>query len=128
MKKFLKVLVLLPCLVFLVNCSKSSDKKASTNNNCYNQNGSNTYYQQNCNNQNGGYYMSGNQCYSQTGQIVPITNCQNGGGSGGMCDGIYWYQGQQVCCGQTCVQQYGFYGNCSGYTLINQSGQTVRCQ
>lgn len=124
--KLIRVLMLLPCLVFLVNCSKSSDK--NRNNGCY----VNQYGQQICNNGGigGGIWQNG-QCYLN-GQPVAPTYCQNnGGGYGQMCDGVYFspQHGQSVCCGSACMQWYGQYGNCSGLQLVNQmTGQMVFCQ
>lgn len=99
MKNLLKILVMIPCLIFLVNCSKSSK---SNNANCYQQAGyGQTYYNPACNNVNGypGYPN----------------------GTGQVCNGIYIYQGQMVQC-------YAQTRNCAGYTLQTQSGQTVVCQ
>ena len=109
--KLSKVLLLIPCLLFLVNCSKSSKDKNTNNAQCYqNQYGQpqgqygygynqgSTYYNPNCNTGqygNGGYVN---------------------GGSTQQCLGTYWYQGQPVLCQHP--QQ------CSGYTLqMNQGGQ-----
>lgn len=95
---------MIPCLLFLVNCSKSS--KNNNNANCYQQQsgyGGQTYYNPACNNINGGAYPGSTNGYGQ------------------ICNGIYIYQGQQVqCFSQT--------RNCAGYTLQTQSGQMVVCQ
>lgn len=125
-----KVLMLAPCLVFLVNCSKSSK---SNNNNCtyqngyYYQNGQQVSYCQSNGYNNGGYgggYIQNGQCY-MNGQIVSMQYCQtNGGYYGGqtqVCHGYYMYQGYWVTCDSTTR-------NCAGATLQNQYGQTVYCQ
>jgi hypothetical protein len=111
MKNLIKVLVMIPCLLFLVNCSKSS--KGNNNANCYQQSQyGQTFYNPACNNVNGG-----------------MPGYPPNGGYGQACNGMnYYYQGQQVCCGTVCIQTFGYAGNCAGYTLQTQSGQTVRCQ
>lgn len=132
-----RVLMLLPCLIFLVNCSKSS-KDNNNNNQCY----TNSYGQYVCNNNgyNTGYRWNGSQCLNQNNQPVnvPYQQCMSGsgyyGGNGnyggnGSCDGIYYSQqyGQNVCCGSACLQYHNQYGNCSGLVLTNQNGQQQTC-
>ncbi len=110
--RFAKVLMLLPCLLFLVNCSKSSKDSNSNNNQCYSQNNQgqygngSTYYNPNCNNAGNGQY-----------------------GQSQSCQGIYFYQGQPVRC--------DYPQQCSGWTLqmnsngpygaLGTEGQSVRC-
>ncbi len=120
--KLAKVLMMLPMLVFLVNCSKSSKNE-----------GHRGYGHQQ-------YYMANGQCYGPGNMPVQMHLCQNsgigqpgfpgGGGYGQVCDGIYWYphqqyggqMGQVMCSAQT--------RNCSGYTVFrDQYGQQpVNCQ
>ncbi len=129
--KLVRVLMLLPCLVFLVNCSKSSDKN-NNRNQCY----TNHMGQYVCNNGlNSGYRWNGQYCVDQNNQPVniPYQQCIGGGGVGGhgqVCEGVYFspQHNQSVCCGQACMQWYGQYGNCSGLQLINQMNQQVFCQ
>lgn len=104
MKQLFKVLLMIPCLVFLVNCSKSS-KDDKNNNQC------NVNYNQ-------GY----NDPYNQYNNY---NNCNYGGGSGGYsnsqqrCQGLYWYQGQPVIC-QTSM-------DCAGWQLqVNSSGPNAQ--
>lgn len=104
MKQLFKVLLMIPCLVFLVNCSKSS--KDSNKNNCndnYNYGYQDPYY-------GGGNY---NNNYNN--------NCNYNGGNGNYgnsqqrCQGLYWYQGQPVVCESSMA--------CAGYQLqVNSTG------
>ena len=124
--KLAKVLMMLPMLVFLVNCSKSSKNDA------------NRGYGYG----NNGYYMYNGQCLSPQGQPAPMQYCQNGGignpGYGQACDGIYlgyYNQNPQqrdwtIPNGQQMIQVQCFAQtrNCAGYTLFNQQQQPVHCQ
>ena len=109
MKQLLKVLLMIPCLVFLVNCSKSSKDSNKNNNQC------NSNY-------NTGYNDPYNQGYNNN-----YNNCNYGGsgGSGGYsnsqqrCQGLYWYQGQPVIC-QTSM-------DCAGWQLqVNSTGPNAQ--
>jgi hypothetical protein len=98
----------------------------------------------------GGYYLSNGQCYSSTGQLVQYNLCTGTGTNGGyyLSNGVcYSSQGvpsNMTYCqggtsgGQTCMGTYYYYsgygwatvncsGQCSGYTLMNQQYQMVRC-
>lgn len=113
MKKLMKVLVLIPCLLFLVNCSKSSKNSGTNNNQCYtnyNQQGQynngSTYYNPNCNSPTGGAYPTGGQ----------------------VCQGTYWYQGQPVWCEAQACSGWTLQMNSTGpQSAPTQPGQTVRC-
>lgn len=115
--KLFRLLIIVPALFLQIGCGSNNS------------------------NPNGSYYMGTNgTCMSTGGQAVPTSYCSSAYGAGAIsqsCVGIYqWcpngstgtgYSGYSGGGSAGCQTGQCYGSNCSGYTLINQSGQSVRC-